>query len=134
MLRYAGGLLSLTLTDAVAGVSFTTNYGVNLPSMVGAKTAYVGFSGSTGGLTSQQQISNFAFISIPTLSIRLTSSNVALFSWPVAEAGFMLQRNSDLTTTNWVAVTAPINVVNGQNQVAISPPTGNQFYRLALPW
>jgi hypothetical protein len=132
-LRYAGGALSLTLTDAVASVSFSTNFSLNLPAIVGASTAYVGFSGATGGAVSQQEVSNFGFIAIPRLSIQMTSTNSLLLSWPVAESRFVLQRNSDLGSASWTTVGNPVGVINGQNQVIVLSPAGKQFYRLALP-
>jgi hypothetical protein len=44
-----------------------------------------------------------------------------------------LQQNTDLATANWVSNTIPINVVNGTNQVTVSPATGNLFFRLINP-
>jgi hypothetical protein len=60
-LAYSAGTLALTLTDAVAGVSFATNFTVNLPGILGGPTAYVGFTGGTGVYVARQQITNFAF-------------------------------------------------------------------------
>jgi hypothetical protein len=47
-LAYNGTTLTLTIQDSVTLGSFTTNFTVNIPSQVGANTAYVGFTGSTG--------------------------------------------------------------------------------------
>jgi Legume lectin domain/Chitobiase/beta-hexosaminidase C-terminal domain len=63
---YNGTTLSMTITDAVAGASFTTSWTVNIPSIVGGNTAYVGFTGGTGGLTSSQKIENWTFVSTGT--------------------------------------------------------------------
>lgn len=68
----------------------------------------------------------------PTLLIQPTTNGVLLL-WPVTTPAFSLQQNSDLTTSNWVANTGPDNVVNGTNQVAISPAAGNLFFRLISP-
>jgi hypothetical protein len=50
----------------------------------------------------------------------------------VPSTSFVLQENSDLTTTNWTTVTTPptLNLTNLQNQVMVPVPTGNRFYRL----
>src|SRR5579863_1018386 len=63
---YNGTTLSMTITDAVAAATFTTSWTVNIPSIVGGNTAYVGFTGGTGGLTSSQKIENWTFVSTGT--------------------------------------------------------------------
>ena len=65
----------------------------------------------------------------PTLGMAQSGGNLVLW-WPHPSTGFTLQQNSDLTTTNWTdATTAPVVV----NQVILSPPAGNIFYRLKKP-
>jgi hypothetical protein len=68
----------------------------------------------------------------PTLSIQPTVNGVTLL-WPVSTTVYRLQQNTDLATANWVSNTIPINVVNGTNQVTVSPATGNLFFRLINP-
>ena len=133
VVRYAAGTMSVTLTDAVAAVSYTTNYALNVAGAVGGHTAYIGFSGGTGASASQQQISNFSFMGMPTLSVQLTSANSVVLSWPITATGFQLKQKADLNTTAWTGVTNAVNVVDGQNQVTISSPVGWQCYRLELP-
>jgi hypothetical protein len=67
----------------------------------------------------------------PSLNLAPSGSN-ALLSWTIPSVDFTLQQNSDLTTTNWTDVTTPpvLNLTNLQNQVLLSPPSGNTFYRL----
>jgi hypothetical protein len=61
-LSYDGTTLVLTLTDIVTGASFTGSQAINIPATVGASTAYVGFTGGTGGLASVQQVLNWTFV------------------------------------------------------------------------
>jgi hypothetical protein len=68
----------------------------------------------------------------PLLTISPTGTNAVVISWPAPSTGFNLQQNSDLKTTNWISAGSPI-VVGGQNQVVVTPPTGNRFYRLKYP-
>ena len=70
---------------------------------------------------------------MPLLTIRLTSANAAIVSWPSPSAGFILQQNADLNTTNWLA--APQSVSdNGTNRfIIVNSPAGNHFYRLFKP-
>ena len=58
---YAGTTMMVTVTDNSTGASFTTSFTVNVASSVGASTAYVGFTGSTGSLTSTQNILDWTF-------------------------------------------------------------------------
>ena len=66
----------------------------------------------------------------PDLTIERMSPSSVLLAWPAPSNGFMLQQNTNLTTTNWVAVTNPPVVVNGEKQVTVSPLVGNRYYRL----
>jgi len=69
----------------------------------------------------------------PLLRIFLTTTNTAIVAWPSAAVGFHLQQNGNLSTTVWTTVVNPVNVVGSENQVTISPPVGNEFYRLKNP-
>ena len=55
-MTYDGGTLTWKITDAIAGKSFTTSATVNIPSLVGGKTGFLGFIGASGGLTAVQDI------------------------------------------------------------------------------
>jgi len=57
-----GTTLTVVITDTVTNASATQIYTpVNIPSYVGGPTAYVGFTGGTGGLTAIQQIFNWSY-------------------------------------------------------------------------
>jgi hypothetical protein len=63
-ITYDGTTLTMTITDAnTPADTFTASWAVNLPSTVGANTAYAGFTGGTGGETSAQDILNWTFAS-----------------------------------------------------------------------
>jgi len=66
----------------------------------------------------------------PLLSIARTPTNTVVLSWPSASTGFVLQQTSTLAPANWSdASQAPVD--DGVTRsVVISPPTGNQFFRL----
>jgi hypothetical protein len=66
------------------------------------------------------------------LGVATSGTNIVL-SWPSPPGDFVLQQNSDLTTTNWTAVTNTPATANLQNQVILPPSAGNQFYRLKYP-
>ena len=61
-ITYDGTTLTLTLTDTVTGASFTTSAAVNIPAIVGNSSAYVGFTGGTGGSTAIQNVLTWTFL------------------------------------------------------------------------
>ena len=69
---------------------------------------------------------NFVDTNRPTLSISVTPTNTVVVAW----SGYILQQNSNLTTTNWVNATNAITVVGNEYQAIISASDGQQFYRL----
>lgn len=65
-LTYNGTTLTETLTDAnIPANTSTFSYTVNLASVLGGNTAYVGFTGADGGVNSFQTISNFQYTVVP---------------------------------------------------------------------
>jgi alpha-L-arabinofuranosidase len=60
-LTYDGTTLIETLTDATTNATVTEQFPVNIPGAVGATTAYVGFTGATGGATAVQKVLNWTY-------------------------------------------------------------------------
>ena len=48
--------LHFSITDTVTTNNFTTSWAVNIPSIVGGNTAYLGFTGGTGGATCLMEV------------------------------------------------------------------------------
>jgi hypothetical protein len=61
---YDGTTLALTLTDTKTGATATQKFTVNIPNAVGGNSAYVGFTGSTGGYAAAQEILNWTFSNV----------------------------------------------------------------------
>jgi hypothetical protein len=76
---------------------------------------------------------NITITTILQLNILRSTTNTVVVSWPTNSTGFVLQQNSILGTTNWVNTDHAVDVVGSQNQVIISPLTGDTFYRLFHP-
>jgi hypothetical protein len=133
-LFFSQGVYHLHLVDATTGDSFLTTYNQgDMRSAIGADTAYVGFTGATGGLNSIQTVSNFRFsyTTPPVLSAAKNGTNLVL-SWPVSVATFFkLQQSSAVTGPYTNVVTQPV-VVGLQNQVTVPATGAGQFYRLDL--
>lgn len=69
----------------------------------------------------------------PQLSIGLIGTNAVVISWTTNWDGYVLQQNPVCYTTNWVNVTNSVSVVDGQNQVIVSPLVENRYFRLVHP-
>jgi len=61
---YDGSTLTMQITDASTQRTFVTSWAIDIPDLVGGSTAYVGFTGSTGGYTATQEIFNWNFSSV----------------------------------------------------------------------
>ncbi len=68
---YDGANLTLTLTDTVTKAAFTKAFPINIPATVGGNTAYVGFTGGTGGSTAIQNVLAWDWVSPATQSVAI---------------------------------------------------------------
>ncbi len=73
------------------------------------------------------------FVSIPSLSLYLTSPSSLVLAWPTKDANLVLQLSTNLGITNWVSAPEPVTIVGTNNRVSISPIVGDRFYRLIRP-
>src|SRR3984957_11190050 len=55
-MTYDGTNLAMTITDTVTAGAFSITWPINIPTTIGSNTAYAGFTGATGGYTSNQNI------------------------------------------------------------------------------
>jgi hypothetical protein len=67
VMTYDGANLKVTITDTVTQAAASQSYAVNIPGQVSGNTAYVGFTGGTGGLTAVQKILNWTYSPSSTL-------------------------------------------------------------------
>jgi hypothetical protein len=59
---YDGTNLTMTITDTTnTALTFTQSWAVNIPGTVGANTAFVGFTGGTGGYTANQSVLTWTY-------------------------------------------------------------------------
>ena len=61
-LTYNGTTLSMLMTDTVTSGTFSYSWTINIPSTVGANTAYVGFTASTGYFYANQTLQAWTFL------------------------------------------------------------------------
>ncbi len=139
VIHYDGNTMSLTFADPAASTFYSTNYVIGpIAQYVGANTALVGFTGATGGVEAQQNISAFSYTPIPTMSASL-SGNSAVVTWPTAIGGYVLQSTHALPAGQtgpgaWATVPASsYSIVNGNYQFIMPTSNGTTYYQLFLP-
>ena len=69
----------------------------------------------------------------PKLNIQSGTPNTVVLSWPTNATGFTLQETTSFPVANWTPVTTPPSLVGNQNEVTVTPLSGNHFYRLIGP-
>jgi hypothetical protein len=91
-LKYDGTTLVETVVDTVSHASFSTSYLVNIPSLVGGNTAYVGFTAATDALAATQSVLSWSYTPLPAppnspggLVVEAASGTELDLSW--AESG-----------------------------------------------
>jgi hypothetical protein len=126
-ITYDGTTLTMNLLDLVTNKTFTLTQVINIPQIVGGNTAYVGFTGATGGLTSSQKILTWTYAT--SASSLVTSAPTflpAAGSYSTAQSVTL----SDATTgaliyytTNGTAPTTISSAYNGPIAVGVGTTT-----------
>jgi hypothetical protein len=114
-------------SNAIPYQEFTTNFTATTPSEI------LSFHGIDA--TSSILLDNVSMMpAAPPLNLSLSSSNTLVFTWTGSTAGFLLQANTSIGTTNWVTLTNVPVTAGSSNQLVLPIPTTNsQFFRLTLP-
>ncbi len=132
-LYYSQNVLNVVLQDGK--LLFTTNYYCDIPFTLGSESAYVGFTSSDGGVNSVQTVSDFKFSysTGPLLTVKPgVTAGTAVVSWAVSVSTLFTLQESDAVTGPWSNVTTTPTVVNGENQVTLTPSGNTAFYRLII--
>jgi lysozyme len=121
------------------------NWGVTCPSMPVGWTNWAIWqysdAGTVNGITGAVDLDEFngtmsdmlAFTGLPSLSIAPVGPNQVALTWSTFAAGFLLQQNPDVGSTNWVNMTNAPVVVNNQEQVTVGTSGQGAFFRLVHP-
>jgi hypothetical protein len=136
-ISYNGSILAATLRDTVTGGTVSTNYTVDIPTIVGGSTAWVGFTGADGGVASTQVITwgNLA-VAVPIKLNAQQVGNTIVLSWPANKAAYLMSSPVVGPSAVWSLSTAPWQLVGnpstGTQQVIVPTSSGANYYRLQL--
>jgi hypothetical protein len=118
-ITYNGTTLAMTITDSTVNKTFTNSWPVNIPQTIGGNTAFVGFTGGTGGDTAIQNIKTWTFTSTapPTPSINFASgfptSTGLQFNGSAALSASQLElTNGGGGEASSVFFTTPVNIAS----------------------
>jgi hypothetical protein len=140
-LTYNGTVLQETVTDATNGSTYIHNYTVNIPSLVGGNTAFVGFTGATGGAVASHDILNWTYT--PTtqtppaapsnLQLTIASGTEIDLSWidnANNETGFKVYRSTDGVNFGAAPIGTTLYNVTTYIDGALAPNT-QYWYRVS---
>ncbi len=130
--NYDGTTLTLNLLDLVTNKTFTMSQVINIPQVVGGNTAYVGFTGGTGGLSSSQKILTWTYateavspVFFPAAGTYTSPQSISLNS-ATPDAVIYYTIDGSKPTAATTRYTGPIQVTQSEtiNAVAISKTYG----------
>jgi fibronectin type 3 domain-containing protein len=134
-LTYDGTTLTETILDETTNLTFSHSYTVDIRSFVGSDTAYIGFGGGTGGLTSIQDILTWKYTpgqglpggptALGVTSVGAADVNLGWTSNSTNEDGFKVER-SDNGNTNFVQIATTTSPRFDDTNL----PPGNYYYRV----
>ncbi len=129
---YDGTNLTLNLLDLVTKDKFTMTQAINIAQVVGGNTAYVGFTGGTGGLSASQKLLNWTYATqalpptfAPPAGPYNAVQNVTLKSG-TTDAVIYYTTDGSTPTGHSNKYASPIAVATTEtiNAIAISPTLG----------
>ncbi len=131
-LYYSQGDLTVLLTDGK--LAYKTNYFCDIPGTLGSSSAFVGFTGASGGVGGLQTVSDFQFsyTTDPVLSVKPGVSGSVTISWPVSVTTLLELQESATLLGPWSNVGVSPIIVGSENQVTVTPGTSTAFFRLSL--
>lgn len=137
---------SQTMTLSSAAANWVTVSGMGTPSISRGATPGSSLGGTITGAGIMFHLNNANYdtfnyadftisggvlVTNPNPSLNITpSGGDFVISWPSSAANFVLQQNSDLTTTNWLTNSLTISNDGTNNNVSIIPGGGSFFFRL----
>ena len=139
LINYDGAHLTVTITDATTGAAATQVYAVNIATIVGGPSAYVGFTGASGGNTAVQNILSWTYThpippppQAPTnLTVTATSGTQTTVTWTDNSndaTDFLIERATSASGLFTQIADVPGTVTSYFDSNLI--PTTEYFYRV----
>ena len=131
-LMYDGTTLTLTLQDQITLVSWTHQYTVNIPAIVGGNTAYVGFTGGTGGLTASQKLTAWNYVAgppAPNYAAGFVAGNMTLNNGTIYNGTRLRLTDGGMNEARSAFFTAAVNVqqFSSNFQFQLTNPNADGF-------
>ncbi len=131
-LAYNGATLFMNITDIVTSATWSTSWTIDIPAIIGSNTAYVGFTGGTGGETASQKILTWTYsvatpAPSPTFSPAAgtyTGTQAVSINYATSGATVYYTTDGTLPTTSSAAYSAPIQVSNSETIHAMAVASG----------
>jgi hypothetical protein len=118
----------MTITDAVANKTFTQTWPINIPQTIGSNTAYVGFTGATGGSSSSQKIESWSFTSNAStpppaqdFTVKADSASMTVSAGAQSIATIMVAPPTGVSFTSAVALTCAVTGTAPLPTCSLSP-------------
>jgi hypothetical protein len=131
-ITYDGTTLNLTVTDLVTHATWSHPFTIDIPGTVGGSTAYVGFTGGTGEITSTQQILGWSYEAgpIPYAPAGFPSATGLSINGSASLSGSSLKlTNGGLYEASSVYFATPLNIqtFNTDFKFQLTSPSADGF-------
>jgi hypothetical protein len=131
-LAYNGATISMNITDIVTSATWSTSGTIDIPAIVGSNSAYVGFTGGTGGETASQKILTWTYsvatpAPSPTFSPAAgiyTGTQAVSINYTPRGATIYYTTDGTLPTTSSAVYSAPIQVSSSETIHAMAVANG----------
>jgi len=119
---YTNGTTATVRASPNAGYGFA--YWVENGTLISTSASY-----TFTNIINRSLVANFA----PQLMFSSSPPDSLIIAWPTNFDGYLLQENTNLTTTKWVNSAETISIVGEQYQARIQTTNGPRFFRLTHP-
>jgi fibronectin type 3 domain-containing protein len=141
-MAYANKTLTVVIQDTSTGAQASQTYSIDIPGTIGNQSAYVGFTGGTGGLTATQDVLTWTYVPTAATSpnapsglgatpASATSVNLTWTNNATNQVGFHLDRATDSGfTQNLITETLPASPDSYTDTAAGLMAGGTYYYRI----
>jgi hypothetical protein len=123
-MTYDGTTLTLKLLDMVTNATFNWSQVINIPQTVGGDTAYVGFTGGTGGLSATQKLLTWTYVTTSPGGGSNPSFSMSGAAVSISSPGASSTGTVTITPSGGFTGTVTLScAITGTPAKAVDPPT-----------